>query len=134
MPTHLLASLALTVLAIPLVTILPSLSSSQLALLAFAIIAPSSSLILWDVLPISLLGAVGAGTAMGLRGAVVVGLVAWVLEELREVELVVAEGTVVVVDEKDGEVVAVAEVEVLDEDAVELMVEESENGTKHVRL
>ncbi|KAL8277480.1 hypothetical protein RQP46_010110 [Phenoliferia psychrophenolica] len=133
MPTHLAASFLLTLLSIPLVTILPTLSSHHLALLAFSIIAPSSSLLLWDVFPISFVGAAGAGIFMGLRGAVVTGLVAWVLEELREIEVVVAEGTVVLVDEKEG-VVAVAEVEVVDEEAVEQLVIESEGGAKHVRL
>ncbi|KAK4695292.1 hypothetical protein P7C70_g8576, partial [Phenoliferia sp. Uapishka_3] len=141
MPTHLLASLALTTLSIPLVTILPTLSSSALSLLAFLIIAPSSTLMLWDVLPISFYGALGAGSSMGLRGAIVTGIVTWVLEELREVELVVAEGTVVIVETEEGEKgeeevvgIEVDEIEVLDEEAVGEYLEESSAGTKHVRL
>lgn len=114
MPTHLIASAALSLLSIPLITILPILSPSSLAAVAFLLLAPSSAAMLWGVLPVSAIGAAGIGAVMGLRAAVGTGIGAWVLEELRladELRRIVLVGVekdelVVIAETEDGTVVA----------------------------
>lgn len=124
MKTHILHSFLESIFAVPLVSILPALDPLELSILAFALIAPASTFLLWDVLPIYFKGAVGVGLTLALRGAVTAWVTAWVLEELRMtthlelVELVVLDEN----EEKDQlEVVGVAEgvVEIEDEKADE---------------
>lgn len=118
MPRHLSHSLGIALTAIPLVSILPTLTPLRIALTVFALVAPSSSLLFWDVLPVTALGAAGTGTFLALRAATMAGIVAWVLEELRESRRVQHVDIVVVEEGADGpEVVALveADVEIADE-------------------
>ncbi|ORY66819.1 hypothetical protein BCR35DRAFT_308475 [Leucosporidium creatinivorum] len=118
MPRHLYHSFGIALTAIPLVSILPALTPLRIALTVFALVGPASSLLFWDVLPVTALGAIGTGTFLALRAATMAGIVAWVLEELRESRRVTHVDIVVVEEDADGvEVVAVleADVEIADE-------------------
>ncbi|CEQ40755.1 SPOSA6832_02414 [Sporobolomyces salmonicolor] len=117
MPHHLLQSLLVSLSTLPLVSVLPSLSPVLLSLLTFTLILIPSSILLFDVLPISPFAALGVGLALALRGAWAAGIVSWTIEELRKVK---TSRTVAlaVLDVETDEVLAVvrAKVEVGDDE------------------
>ncbi|GAA5920369.1 hypothetical protein JCM1841_005592 [Sporobolomyces salmonicolor] len=117
MPHHLLQSLLVSLSTLPLVSVLPSLSPVLLSLLTFTLILIPSSILLFDVLPISPFAALGVGLALALRGAWAAGVVSWTIEELRKVK---TSRTVAlaVLDVETDEVLAVvrAKVEVGDDE------------------
>lgn len=116
MTSHLGHSFINAVLSICFTTVLPTLNPAQLSLTSFLLIAPSSVLLLWDVLPISLPGALGVGSILALRGALITGIVAWVLEELRSIRRV--EHAEIILVDANAEVVGVIEADVEIEDKV----------------
>ncbi|GAA5969702.1 hypothetical protein JCM21900_006893 [Sporobolomyces salmonicolor] len=117
MPHHLLQSHLVSLSTLPLVSVLPSLSPVLLSLLTFTLILIPSSILLFDVLPISPFAALGVGLALALRGAWAAGIVSWTIEELRKVK---TSRTVAlaVLDVETDEVLAVvrAKVEVGDDE------------------
>lgn len=123
METHLLHSAVQAILSVFLVTILPTSSPKILADLVLSLVGPATALLLWDVLPISLLGAGSVGLVLGGRAALITGVVAWVLEELRSVRRV-ERNTVVVVQDEEVEVIEA-------EGAVDVVVE---RGDKEIVL
>ena len=128
MATHLAHSLLVGVPLLVLLTIVPSLSPLALFVAALGAIVPTSTLLLWDVLPISFPAAAAVSTALGLRTAGAALVAAWVLEELRarkwaerfEVLLVQSRGDVV------EEVTLVAEGEIEVEPMLEVEAEEGQ--------
>ncbi|BGP28201.1 hypothetical protein JCM10295v2_007188 [Rhodotorula toruloides] len=87
LPYHLFHSLLLTLPLLPLLSSLPSLSPTRLSALTFLATAIPGTVLLWDVLPVSGVTALGVGLWMGVRNAGVASLVAWVCEELRRVKV-----------------------------------------------
>lgn len=110
MPIHLLHSVGIALTTLPFVTILPSLSPFRIALAVFGLVSVPTAVTFWDVLPVLPAGAAATGAFLGLRAAVMAGIVAWVLEELRETRRI-QHVDIVVVDE-DNDVVGVVEADV----------------------
>lgn len=126
---HLGHCFATALLSIPLVIILPRLGALQLAILVTAMIAVPSVTLLWDVLPITLKGALGVGTALGLRAGVTTGIVAWILEELRVKRFAFVERERTIAVDEQGDVVAVIDKEVVVEEE-EREVEVTSDGIR----
>lgn len=121
METHLLHSFVQAILSVFLSMILPTFSPLLLPDLVASLVGPATTLLLWDVLPISFVGALSVGLALGSRAALITGTVAWILEELRSVRRV-ERNTVVVVQDEEVEIIEA-------EGAVDVVVE---RGNKEV--
>ncbi|KAM0787292.1 hypothetical protein ACM66B_006525 [Microbotryomycetes sp. NB124-2] len=115
MVTHLAHSAGISATLTPFVVILSRLTPLGATLATVLAVGPSSLLLFYDVLPIRLFGAIAVASFLAVRAGVVAGVIAWVLEELREPRRVVQEIDVVVVDEDTGDVVAAAEIDVVEE-------------------
>lgn len=121
MSWHVLHSLGIAVSTLPFVTILTRATALGAAFGAFSLVAPATTFMLWDVLPIRFAGALATGVFLGLRAALIAGVAAWVLEELRQaasVRIVGAAHTDTVVLDDNEDVVAIIETDavVLEED------------------
>ncbi|GAA5887115.1 hypothetical protein JCM6882_009451 [Rhodosporidiobolus microsporus] len=108
MPHHLFQSLLTSLSVLPLVSILPTLSPARLAFLVALLVAVPSTLVLWDVMPVTPLCAGVVGAALAARAGWAAGAVGWVVEELRR-EKRVRKVRMVLVDEETEEVLAVSE-------------------------
>ncbi|GAA5833427.1 hypothetical protein JCM11251_003492 [Rhodosporidiobolus azoricus] len=115
MPHHLFQSALTSLATLPFVSILPTLSPLRLALVTALLVALPSSLVLWDVLPVTPLCAASVGVALAARAAWSAGVIGWVIEELRK-EKKVRKVKLLLVDEETDEVLAVSEARV-EEDA-----------------
>lgn len=129
---HLGHSFVQALLSIPLVILLPTYSPLRLFDVAFTLVAPASTLILWDVLPMSLPGALGVGAVLGFRAGLITSVIAWVLEELRSVRrverntVVVVQGAAVELVETTGDV----EVDIETEDGATVLVGPGAKSTR----
>ncbi|GAA5881814.1 hypothetical protein JCM1840_003886 [Sporobolomyces johnsonii] len=111
MPHHLLQSLLVSLATLPLVSVLPTLSPLHLALLTMTLILVPSSILLFDVLPISPAAAFAVGLALALRGAWAAGVVSWTIDELRKVKTKRAVA-LAVLDVETDEVLAVVSAQI----------------------
>ncbi|GAA5981796.1 hypothetical protein JCM11641_007427 [Rhodosporidiobolus odoratus] len=107
MPHHLFQSTLTALCTLPFVSILPSLSPLKLAALTGLVVAVPSSLVLWDVMPVTTLAAGVIGMGLGIRAAWCAGVIAWTVEELRRAKTV-RTVKVVLVDQETDEVLAVS--------------------------
>ncbi|KAJ8291354.1 hypothetical protein OF846_005384 [Rhodotorula toruloides] len=132
LPYHLLHSLLLTLPLLPLLSSLPSLSPSRLAALVFTATAIPGTVLLWDVLPVSGVTALGVGVWMGVRNASVAAGLGWVCEELRRVK-VTRPITMVLQDPLTNEILATTTA-VLELDARGQMKKDKEGVTERRRV
>lgn len=96
-------------------------------------VGPISTVLLWDILPISLLGSLGVSTFLAARAGIIITLTAFILEELRHTQHI-ERVQLILVDEND-QVLKVLEKEVvLEEEVLESGegVLEIEGGNKDV--
>ncbi|GAA5858070.1 hypothetical protein JCM8547_005640 [Rhodosporidiobolus lusitaniae] len=105
MPHHLFQSSLTSLAILPFVSVLPSLSPLKLAALVGAVVAVPSTLVLWDVMPVTTLCAAATGAALGVRAAWAAGVVGWTIEELRRAKTV-RTVKLLLVDEETDEVLA----------------------------
>lgn len=114
MHAHLVHSLGSNLPLLPLALAIPSalLGPQRLALLTFALVGLPSAFILWDVLPLTTIGAFSTGIALGIRQAWSSFVIAWTLESLRRtksvknVKIVVYDQQVGVQGEEVADVIA----------------------------
>ncbi|BGP21120.1 hypothetical protein JCM10213_008967 [Rhodosporidiobolus nylandii] len=129
--SHHLFQSSLTALAtLPFVSVLPSLSPAKLAALTFAVVAVPSTLVLWDVMPVTTLAALVIGTSLGARAAWCAGVVGWTVEELRRTKTT-RTVKLLLVDEESDEILAVSSARV--ETDVAGTMHKDEHGVTHRR-
>ncbi|KAK4053282.1 hypothetical protein OIO90_003894 [Microbotryomycetes sp. JL221] len=110
---HLVHSAGITTTLTCFCVMLSKLTPLGAGLATLVAVGPCSALLFYDVLPISVLGAVAVAAFLAVRAGLVTFIISWVLEELRA-PTKVQEVDIVVVDEATGEIVAAAEVDIVE--------------------